>query len=201
MSRLIPLLSSLLNALEWESIDDNHHITSTFRNHCWLVANWTAGIWDEKQCSLHHTDRSCRAASVSTSPAFRTCYGPRCLSAQGKSRDLRHFSPMPTRGGNNVLRDMAHMVIGPIDSTKFHPVFPFLRARKVLNCCVLLLCRSKRDSLMTSPVQKPLRGRTSFLNRSHRMDGIAFPQMVRLFLSQCISGSGPLSRGLVSSLT
>src|SRR5690242_14407181 len=49
------------------------------------------------------------------SSAFRTCYGSRCLSAQGKSRDLRHFSPMPTRCGNSALRDMAHVPITPID--------------------------------------------------------------------------------------
>ena len=42
--------------------------------------------------------------------AFRTCYGPRCLSAKGQSRDLQHFSPMLTRYGNSVLRDMAHKI-------------------------------------------------------------------------------------------
>ena len=45
--------------------------------------------------------------------AFRTGYGPRRLSAQGQSRDLQHFSPMLTRGGNSVLRDMAHMGVCP----------------------------------------------------------------------------------------
>ena len=52
--------------------------------------------------------------------AFRTCSGPRCLSAQGQSRDLRHFSPMPTRCGNSVLRDMAHMGICPVQSNVPH---------------------------------------------------------------------------------
>jgi hypothetical protein len=47
--------------------------------------------------------------------AFRTCYGPRHLSAQGQSRDLRHFSPMPTRCGNSALRDMAHVIVSPVD--------------------------------------------------------------------------------------
>src|SRR6266851_4159517 len=111
--------------------------------------------------------------------AFRTCYGPRCLSAQGQSRDLRHFSPMPARGGNSVLRDTAHMVVGPINPTKTHGFAPYLRQVGFLNSCVLILCRSKRDSLMTSRVQKRCQGRTSFLNRSSRMEQRAFPQQVR----------------------
>jgi hypothetical protein len=61
--------------------------------------------------------------------AFRTCYGPRCLSAQGKSRDLRHFSPMPTRGGNSVLRDMAHMIVRPIQASIPHRSVPFWQER------------------------------------------------------------------------
>src|SRR5713226_9590236 len=58
--------------------------------------------------------------------AFRTCYGPRCLSAQGQSRDLRHFSPMPTRCGNSVLRDMAHVGVRPIQSNVPHTRASFL---------------------------------------------------------------------------
>src|SRR5216684_8026897 len=52
--------------------------------------------------------------------AFRTCYGPRCLSAQGQSRDLQHFSPMLARCGNRALRDMAHVGICPIQSNVPH---------------------------------------------------------------------------------
>ena len=52
--------------------------------------------------------------------AFRTCYGPRYLSAQGQSRDLRHVSPMPARCGNSVLRDMAHMGVCPIQANVPH---------------------------------------------------------------------------------
>jgi hypothetical protein len=48
--------------------------------------------------------------------AFRTCYGPCCLSTSGKSRDLQHLSPMLARFGNSALRDIAHMIIGPINS-------------------------------------------------------------------------------------
>ncbi len=111
--------------------------------------------------------------------AFRTCYGPRCLSAQGQSRDLRHFSPMPARGGNSVLRDTAHMIVCPIDAAKLHSFSPFLKYTVFLNSCVLILCRSKRDSLMTSRIQKPCQGRTSFLNRSSRVEDVAFPRPVR----------------------
>src|SRR5215472_16018860 len=56
--------------------------------------------------------------------AFGTCYGPRCLSAQAQSRDLQHFSPMLTRCGDSVLRDMAHMGICPVDSCKPHEQDP-----------------------------------------------------------------------------
>ena len=111
--------------------------------------------------------------------AFRTCYGPRCLSAQGQSRDLRHFSPMPTRCGNSALRDMAHVIVGPINPTKLHGFAPFSKHVLFLNSWVLILCRSKRDSLITSPVQKPCQGRTSFVNRSSRVEKGAFPRRVR----------------------
>ncbi len=60
--------------------------------------------------------------------AFRTCSGPRCLSAQGQSRDLRHFSPMPARCGNSVLRDMAHMIVSPVNPALPHETdsFPYV---------------------------------------------------------------------------
>ena len=48
--------------------------------------------------------------------AFRTGYGPRCLSAQGQSCDLQNLSPMLARCGNSALRDMAHMVIRPVNT-------------------------------------------------------------------------------------
>jgi len=57
---------------------------------------------------------------LSLPSAFRTGYGPRCLSAQGQSRDLQHLSPMLTRCGNSALRDMAHVGISPIDTGKPH---------------------------------------------------------------------------------
>ena|SRR5437588_7336962 len=96
---------------------------------------------------------------LSLPSAFRTGYGPRCLSAQGQSRDLQHLSPMLTRCGNSALRDMAHVIIGPIDAAKLHRFAPFLNQRGFLNSCVLILWRSKRDSLMTSRVQKPCQGK------------------------------------------
>ncbi len=117
---------------------------------------------------------------LSLPSAFRTGYGPRCLSAQGQSRDLQHLSPMLTRCGNSALRDMAHMIVGPINTAKLHCFAPFSKHTRFLNSCVLILWHSKRDSLMTSPVQKRRQGRTSFLNRSSRVEERAFPRHVRL---------------------
>jgi hypothetical protein len=91
---------------------------------------------------------------LSLPSAFRTGYGPRCLSAQGQSRDLQHLSPMLTRCGNSALRDMAHVVVGPINAAKLHGLAPYLRQTAFLNSWVLILCRATRDSLMTSRVQK-----------------------------------------------
>src|SRR5207248_6409515 len=71
------------------------------------------------------------------------------------------------------------MIVGPIDAAKLHSLAPFPKQPAFLNCCVLILCRSKRDSLMTSPVQKRCQGRTSFLNRSSRVETRAFPRQVR----------------------
>src|SRR5581483_4164515 len=90
------------------------------------------------------------------------------------------------------------MVISPVYSTKFHGFAPFLEGTWLLNCCVLILCRSKRDSLMTSPVQKPIRGRTSFLKRSRRVDVLAFPRLVRPSSTASISlAPAPCRGGLV----
>jgi len=49
------------------------------------------------------------------------------------------------------------MIIGPIDAAKLHSCALSLKHLTFLNSCVLILWRSKRDSLMTSPVQKPCR--------------------------------------------
>jgi hypothetical protein len=112
--------------------------------------------------------------------AFRTCSGPRCLSAHGQSHDLRHFSPMPTRCGKSALRDMAHMIVRPINAATLQCFAPSSKRTMFPNHGVLLLCRSTRDSLMTSPVQKRYLGRTSFLNRSSRVEKRGFPRHVRL---------------------
>jgi len=116
---------------------------------------------------------------LSLPSAFRTGSGPHCLSAQGQSRDLQHLSPMLTRYGNSALRDMARVIVCPINAAKLHCFAPFSKQSRFLNSCVLILCRSKRDSLMTSRVQKPCQGRTSFLNRSSRVERRAFPRQVR----------------------
>src|SRR5260370_19865394 len=64
---------------------------------------------------------------LSLPSAFRTGYGPRCLSAQGQSRDLQHLAPMLTRCGNSALRDMAHMGVCPIQSNVPHSRASFSR--------------------------------------------------------------------------
>ena len=64
-------------------------------------------------------------------PAFRTCYGPHRLSAESKSRDLQHLSPVLAHYGNTVLRDMAHVVIRPIDASKPHEQHPPCSKRSV----------------------------------------------------------------------
>ena len=107
--------------------------------------------------------------------AFRTCYGPRCLSAQGQSRDLRHFSPMPTRGGYSVLRDMAHMGISPIDSNIPHAC-AFLSVHHSWGNRVLLSwCVDRNDPLITAVPRKTARGSTIFPYRSNRVEEIGFP--------------------------
>jgi len=130
--------------------------------------------------------------------AFRTGYGPRCLSAQGQSCDLQHLSPMLTRCGNSALRDMAHVIICPIDPAKLHGFAPFLKQTVFPNSCVLILCRSQRDSLMTSRVQKRCQGRTSFLNQSSRVERRAFPRQVRQSIrASVLLAPAPCRGGLV----
>jgi len=110
--------------------------------------------------------------------AFRTCYGPRYLSAQGQSRDLRHVSPMPARCGNSVLRDMAHVRVRPINTSVPHQKCSSLQDR-FLSTRALLLWRSKRDSLMIGLAQERGQGSASFLNRSSRVEKRDFPWRVQ----------------------
>ncbi len=82
-----------------------------------LVADWTAGIWDLSSLAFTIPTGLAgrRTTTLSSLPAFRTCYGPLCLSAQGQSRDLQHSSPMLARCGNIALRDIAHVLVSPVD--------------------------------------------------------------------------------------
>ena len=154
-----------------------------------LVANWTAGSWNSSSLALAIPPGLAehRATTLSLFSAFVTCYCSRCLSARGKCHDLQHLSPMLTHNGNSVCRDMAHMIVGPIDTAKLHSLAPFPKQPAFLNCWVLRLCRSKRDSLMTSPVQKRCQGRTSFRNRSSRVEVRAFPWQGRQSLESVYS--------------
>jgi hypothetical protein len=89
-----------------------------------------------------------------------------------------------------------HVVVisGPIDAAKPHDGTPFLFQHRFLKHCVLILWRSKRDSLMTSHVQERRRGRTSFLKRSSRVEHRAFPQRVRQFPPASVSLAAALCR-------
>jgi hypothetical protein len=112
--------------------------------------------------------------------AFRTCYGPRYLSAQGQSRDLRHVSPMPARCGNSVLRDMAHMGVCPIQTN-----VPHTRAslsRKTPGC-------SKHVPPIIAWPRKAAKGSTISLYRSSRVEKKVFP---RQFVASRLSSAQPL---------
>ena len=87
-----------------------------------LVADWTAGIWDLSSLAFTIPTGLAgrRTTTPSSLPAFGTCYGSRCLSAQGQSRDLQHGSPMLARCGNIALRDIAHMGVRPIQANVPH---------------------------------------------------------------------------------
>jgi hypothetical protein len=133
-------------------------VSSVFR----LVADWTAGIWDSSSQAFTIPTGLAgrRTTTLSSLPAFRTCYGPPCLSAQGQSRDLQHSSPMLARCGNIALRDIAHMLVGPVNTGIPHQqcsslYFCFLSVR------ALILWRSKRDSLMIGSAQERGQGSAS----------------------------------------
>src|SRR5450755_4335355 len=87
-----------------------------------LVADWTAGIWDLSSLAFTIPTGLAgrRTTTLSSLPAFRTCYGPPCLSAQGQSRDLQHPSPMLARCGNIALRDIAHILVRPVNTAIPH---------------------------------------------------------------------------------
>jgi hypothetical protein len=112
--------------------------------------------------------------------AFRTGYGPRCLSAQGQSRDLRHFSPMPARGGNSVLRDMAHMGVCPIQTNVPHTCDSFLHT--LLGSIGSLYNGWQTATSLQSSIGegKAAKGSTLSSYRSSRTEKKGFPR-------QCVS--------------
>src|SRR5258708_25579898 len=120
--------------------------------------------------------------------AFRTCYGPRCLSAQGQSRDLRHFSPMPTRCGNSALRDMAHMGICPIQTNVPHRSLSFARTIPGRIGSFYTKCSKQRPSNHRW-AQEICQRRTIFAYRSSRVETEAFP---RQYLSGWLTPAQPL---------
>ena len=121
-----------------------------------LVADWTAGIWDLSSLAFTIPTGLAgrRTTTLSSLPAFRTCYGPPCLSAQGQSRDLQHSSPMLARCGNIALRDIAHMVVRPVNTGIPHQSCSSLHTW-FLSSRALILWRSRRDSLMIGSARGP----------------------------------------------
>jgi hypothetical protein len=113
-----------------------------------LVADWTAGIWDLSSLAFTIPTGLAgpRTTTLSSLPAFRTCYGPPCLSAQGQSRDLQHSSPMLARCGNIALRDIAHMLISPIQSNVPHLDSHFLTSNSWGNRVLIFWCSKQRPS-------------------------------------------------------
>jgi len=90
------------------------------------------------------------------------------------------------------------VLVCPINAAKLHSIAPYLRQSAFLNSCVLILWRAIRDSLMTSRVQKLCLGRTSFLNRSSRVEDIAFPRHVRQSIrASVLLALAPCRGGLV----
>ncbi len=146
-----------------------------------LVADWTAGIWDLSSLAFTIPTGLAgrRTTTLSSLPAFRTCYGPPCLSAQGQSRDLQHSSPMLARCGNIALRDIAHMSICPIQTDVPHTRGSLSRETpgdigSFYNGC------SKHVPPIIDWPRKAAKGSTIFLYRSSRVEKLAFPR-------QCVS--------------
>jgi hypothetical protein len=151
-------------------------VTSVLR----LVADWTAGIWDLSSLAFTIPTGLAgrRTTTLSSLPAFRTCYGPPCLSAQGQSRDLQHSSPVLARCGNIALHDIAHVLVRPVNTGIPHQKRSSLQ-KMFLSSRALILWRSKRDSLMIGLAQEPCQGSASFLNRSSRVERVDFPWNVQ----------------------
>jgi len=141
-----------------------------------LVADWTAGIWDSssRAFTIPTGLAGRRTTTLSSLPAFRTCYGPPCLSAQGQSRDLQHLSPMLARCGNIALRDIAHVLICPIQTDKPHDqVPPCLNKPVPGTACPSTLALKAR--LSNDRFSRNIRRRRGiFFNRSNRVGRIAF---------------------------
>jgi hypothetical protein len=115
--------------------------------------------------------------------AFRTCYGPRCLSAQGQSRDLQHLSPMLTRCGNSALRDMAHVIICPVNTGIPHLKCSSLQAWSPLHPCPYTVALKARLSHDWFGRGNDGRRGASFLNRSSRVEILDF-RLPRSILSR-----------------
>ncbi len=146
-----------------------------------LVADWTAGIWDLSSLAFTIPTGLAgrRTTTLSSLPAFRTCYGPPCLSAQGQSRDLQHSSPMLARCGNIALRDIAHMGVCPIQTNVPHTRESFLHKLLGVSGPYITGGRPHVPPIVDWP-RKAARGSTIFWYRSSRVEEEVFPR-------QCLS--------------
>src|SRR6266487_129290 len=108
------------------------------------------------------------------SSAFRTGYGPRCLSAQGQSRDLQHLSPMLARCGNSALRDMAHMGSAQSSPTYHIFVLPFL-VKLLGGSGPSIVGARSNDPLIVDIAQESCQGKHDLPYRSSRVENKAFP--------------------------
>ncbi len=132
--------------------------------------------------------------------AFRTGYGPRCLSAQGQSRDLQHLSPMLTRCGNSALRDMAHVIVRPVNAGKPHSKRSSLKNTVPEHACpstVALEARLSHDRFGSGTGEGE-----DELSQSVKPGGTSSlsPSAFNSSIEQVYSCSSPVSRGLVTSL-
>ena len=149
-----------------------------------LVADWTAGIWDLSSLAFTIPTGLAgrRTTTLSSLPAFRTCYCPPCLSAQGQSRDLQHSSPMLARCGNIALADIAHMGVCPIQTNVPHSRVSFSRETPGGVGSLYNGCSQHVPPIIDWP-RKAAKGSPIIVYRSSRVEREVFP---RQFLSSRI---------------
>jgi len=135
-----------------------------------LVADWTAGIWDLSSLTFTIPTGLAghRTTTLSSLPAFRTCYGP-CY--------LQHGSPMLARCGNIALRDIAHMPVSPINFCEPHD--KNLSELENPGGCVSLYWAVEARPSNHHLVPGTRLGSSFFFNRSSLVEKMRFPRRVQ----------------------